>query len=392
MRVVLVSKACLVGVYQRKLEELAALPDVDLTVIVPPAWRDERGTIALELAHLNGYRLIVEPIVFNGNYHLYFFPRIARHLEALRPDLIHIDEEPYNFATVHALRIALRLGAKTIFFSWQNLNRRYPFPFSRIERAVLRHADAGIAGNRDSAQVWRAKGFSGPLEIIPQFGVDPDIFSPKPEVREASVGERRFPAAPWRLRSGDLQPPPEGFTIGYVGRLVEEKGVDVLLRAATGLGGDWKLEIVGSGPAQGKLAALIDQLSIGERVTFRPWLPSAQLPDVYRALDALVLPSRSKPNWKEQFGRTLIEAMACGVPVAGSTCGEIPHVIGEAGLIFPEGDDGALSAALDRLMRESALRRDLAARGRERVLQHYTQKQVAAATAEVYRALTARAA
>ena len=58
MRIALVSKACLVGAYQRKLEELAALPDIDLTVIVPPSWRDERGTIALEREHVNGYRLI----------------------------------------------------------------------------------------------------------------------------------------------------------------------------------------------------------------------------------------------------------------------------------------------------------------------------------------------
>ena len=373
MRVALVSKACLVGAYQRKLEELAALPDIDLTVIVPPSWRDERGTIALEREHVNGYRLIVEPIVFNGNYHLYFFPRIARHLDALRPDLIHIDEEPYNFATFHLLRIAQRLKSKTVFFAWQNLNRRYPSPFNLMERAVLRRADACIAGNHDSAQVWRAKGFRGPIEIIPQFGVDPEIYSPRARDSVKSV-----------------------FTIGYVGRFVKEKGPDLLLRALAGLSGEspadapqWRAEFVGSGPMQNALFTLTEQLGLSDRVTFRPWLPSAQLPEVYRSLDALVLPSRSKRNWKEQFGRTLIEAMACGVPVIGSTCGEIPHVIDEAGLIFPEGDIAGLRAHLDRLMRDANLRRDLAARGRARVLQHFTQKQVAAATAEVYCAVLA---
>lgn len=373
MRVALVSKACLVGAYQRKLEELAALPDIDLTVIVPPSWRDERGTIALEREHVNGYRLIVEPIVFNGNYHLYFFPRIARHLDALRPDLIHIDEEPYNFATFHLLRIARRLKAKTVFFAWQNLNRRYPSPFNLMERAVLRRADACIAGNHDSAQVWRAKGFRGPIEIIPQFGVDPEIYSPRARDSAKSV-----------------------FTIGYVGRFVKEKGPDLLLRALAGLSGEphadapqWRAEFVGSGPMQNALFTLTEQLGLSDRVTFRPWLPSAQLPEVYRTLDALVLPSRSKRNWKEQFGRTLIEAMACGVPVIGSTCGEITHVIGEAGLIFPEGDVAALRAAIDRLMCEPELRRALAARGRDRVMRQYTQKQVAAATAEVYRAVLA---
>ncbi len=378
MRVTLVSKACLVGAYQRKLEELAALPDIDLTVIVPPSWRDERGTIVLEREHVNGYRLIVEPIAFNGNYHLYFFPGIARHLDRLHPDLIHIDEEPYNFATFHLQSIAQRLKAKTVFFAWQNLNRRYPSPFNLMERAVLRRADACIAGNHDSAQVWRAKGFGGPIEVIPQFGVDPDIFAPRDGGGDGSDGKSDGKNAV--------------ATIGYVGRFVKEKGPDLLLRALAGLSGEshgdtsqWRAEFVGSGPMQNALFALTEQLGLSDRVTFRPWLPSAQLPAIYPTFDALVLPSRSRRNWKEQFGRALIEAMACGVPVIGSTCGEIPHVVDGAGLVFPEGDVNALRTCLERLIRDADLRRDLAARGREHVLRHYTQKHIAAATAEVYR-------
>lgn len=362
MRIAIVSKACLVGAYQRKLEELAALPDIDLSVIVPPSWRDERGEIELERAHVEGYELIVEPIVFNGNYHTYFFPRIFQRLKALRPDLIHIDEEPYNYATYHLLRIAKRLNAKTVFFAWQNLHRRYPFPFNLIERAVLSKADACIAGNHDSAGVWRAKGFRGPIEIIPQFGVDPDIYFPRHIDRPA-------------------------FTIAFVGRFVEEKGPDVLLQAVAGMEGDWRVEMVGSGPMHAALRALVDRLGLRDRVAFRPWMPSAQLPSLYPEFDALILPSRTRPNWKEQFGRTLIEAMACGVPVIGSTCGEIPHVIGDAGLVFPEGDAGALRAAIERLRDDAQLRRNLIARGRDRVLGCYTQKRVAVATAEVYRAL-----
>jgi glycosyltransferase involved in cell wall biosynthesis len=361
-RIALVSKACLVGAYQRKLEELAALPDIDLTVIVPPSWRDERGEVKLEREHLDGYRLIVEPILFNGNYHTYFFPGIFRHLDALRPDLIHLDEEPYNYATYHLIRIAQRLNCKSVFFAWQNLNRRYPFPFNLLERAVLRRADACIAGNHDSAQVWRAKGFHKPIAVIPQFGVDPEIYVPRTLDKPA-------------------------FTIGYVGRLVEEKGPDLLLHALAGLDGRWRAEFVGSGPLQARLFALTEQLGLSDRVTFRPWLPSAQLPGIYPTFDVLTLPSRTRPNWKEQFGRALIEAMACGVPVVGSTCGEIPHVVGDAGLIFPEGDAAALRASIERLMRDADLRRELMRRGRERVLQHYTQQRVAAETAEVYRAV-----
>jgi glycosyltransferase involved in cell wall biosynthesis len=112
------------------------------------------------------------------------------------------------------------------------------------------------------------------------------------------------------------------------------------------------------------------------------------MPAFYRQLDVLVLPSRTRPHWEEQFGRVLIEAMACGTAVVGSTCGEIPHVMGDAGLIFPENDPHALAAQLTRLMRDEALRADLARRSRERVLAHYTQAQVAQETYEVYRQMT----
>lgn len=367
MRVLMISKACVVGTYQKKLEELARLPELELTVIVPPCWRDERGVLRLERQHTAGYDLVVEPLALNGHFHLHFYPGLGRQMRRLRPDLVHIDEEPYNLATCHALWLARRIGARSLFFSWQNLYRRYPPPFCWLERYVLKHADYGLAGNREAAEVWRAKGYTGPIAIIPQFGVDPDLFCPLP------------------------RPPGRRFVIGYVGRLVAEKGVDLLLEALAGLEGEWQARILGSGPMRESLQAQARRLGLADRVSFDAPLPSAHLPDYYRRLDLLVLPSRTRPNWKEQFGRVLVEAMACGVPVIGSDCGEIPHVIGDAGLIFPEGRADRLQALLSRLQADPALRADLARRGRERVLAGYTQAQVAAQTYQVYRTLVAQA-
>jgi glycosyltransferase involved in cell wall biosynthesis len=85
----------------------------------------------------------------------------------------------------------------------------------------------------------------------------------------------------------------------------------------------------------------------------------------------------------------LVEAMACGVPVVGSSSGEIPHVIDGAGLVFPEGDAEALRAHLLRLLKDPDLRADLARQGQERALTHYTQAQVAAQTYQVYRTVLA---
>ena len=364
MRVLMVSKACVVGVYQTKLEELARLPDVDLTVVVPPHWRDAGGVIPLERLHTTGYELAVEPMVLNGNFHLHFYPGLGRQVRRVLPDLVHIDEEPYNLATAHALWLARRSGAKSLFFSWQNIQRRYPLPFRLLERYVLNRADHGIVGNKESAGVWRAKGYAGPLDIIPQVGVDPQLCRPTAAPRE----------------DGHL-------VVGVVGRLVEERGVDLLLVALVGLPGSCEARIAGSGPEEARLRSLAHELGLVGRVAFAGKIPTAQMPEFYHRLDVLVLPSRTRPNWKEQFGRVLVEAMACGVPVIGSDSGEIPHVAGDAGLIFTEGQVDALRACLAKLVDKPELRANLGRQGRERVLAHYTQAQIADRTYQVYRSM-----
>ncbi|NDJ79275.1 MAG: glycosyltransferase family 4 protein, partial [Chloroflexi bacterium] len=285
----------------------------------------------------------------------------GREVRDFQPDLVHIDEEPYNLATWLALRQAKRAGARTLFFSWQNIVRRYPWIVRQGERWVLRTVDYAIMGTHSAAEVWREKGYSGPLAVIPQFGVDPDIFRP-----------------PDRPRQGGT------FTVGFVGRLVPEKGGALLLDALARLGGLWQLDIIGDGPEKGKLQDQAAHLRVADRVSFGT-LPSTRMPGYYQGLDVLVVPSLTRPNWKEQFGRVIIEAMACGVPVIGSDSGAIPDVVGEAGIIVREDSVDAVVQALRQVVHNPDQRRELAARGRQRVLEHFTQARVAAQTVDVYR-------
>ncbi|MGI6208477.1 MAG: glycosyltransferase [Anaerolineae bacterium] len=361
MRVLLVSKAYVVAEYRRKAAELASL-GVDLTLVAPRSWRDERGDTPLEPGNDDGYRLCVLPLALNGHFHVHWFRGLGGLIRRCRPDIVHVEEEPYNLATGLALAAARQAGAQGVFFTWQNLNRRYPLPFRLLERHCYRSAAHALAGNREAAAVLAAKGYRGPVTVLPQFGVDPARFSPGPVS-------------------------PDGFTIGYVGRLVPDKGVDVLLRAAAGLSGDWSLSILGGGPEEDSLRRLAGELGVAPRVRWHEQIRSCEVPGHLRSLSCLVLPSRTRPNWKEQFGRVLVEAMACGVPVVGSDSGEIPNVIGEAGLVFPEDSEEGLRACLERLQGSPSLRQELAQAGRKRVLEHYTQAAIARQTVQVYEAV-----
>lgn len=374
----MLSKAIVVGAYQRKLEELSRLPGLELIAIAPPSWRDSRGEVQLERVYTDGYQLLELPVALNGHFHAHFYPRLPQTLQRVQPDLIHVDEEPYNLASWQAFRWAAAHRCPALFFSWQNLLRQYPPPFNWIERTNYSRAAFAIAGNEEAGQVLRAKGYAGSMTVLPQFGVDPDLYRPG--------------VAPLLDR-----PRGAGLVVGYAGGLVAEKGIDLLLRAvwqcnqrlaAEGAAG-CHLVIVGTGPQQAELEDLTRRLDVVDQVTFLGKVSSTAMPAAYASLDVLALPSRTTATWKEQFGRVLIEAMACRVPVIGSDSGEIPNVIGDAGLVFAEDDVSALADLLIVMAQQPALREHLARRGYERAIAHFTQAHIAAQTYAVYQQILA---
>jgi glycosyltransferase involved in cell wall biosynthesis len=367
LRILIVSKILVVAAYRRKLDEIVAQPGVErLVVVTPPAWHEPGGRRLMfePSSGQQAYELRIEPIRFNGNYHLFHWPGLGRVIRDVQPDLVHLDEEPYNVATAHGTWLAHEAGAQSLFFTWQNLLRHYPAPFSWLERKVFEHSAYAIAGSSEALQVLHAKGYAGPVSVIPQFGVDPDLFAPGPTASKAV--------------------PP---VIGFIARLVEEKGILVLLDALAGLQGDWRLHVIGSGPLEPSARRRAAQLGLSERITWERGVPSELIPERLRTWSLLVQPSLTRKNWKEQFGRAVMEAMSCGITVVGSASGEIPNVVGDAGLVVPEGNPLALREAIGRLLADDALRQDLGCRGRERVLECFTHRRIAEQTVGVYRSV-----
>lgn len=366
MRVLMISKALVAGTSQRKLEELAKCPGVELTLATPEYWQGDDGTKqTLERLYTDGYQMLVTPLNFNGNFHMHYYPQLGKIMQQVRPEIVHIDEEPYNFATFHAMRLAMQQHARALFFTWQNLYRSYPPPFRQFELYNYKHASVALAGNRAAEEVLRRKGYTGSIHVIPQFGFDTEIYS-----RE----EPRQPRQP-----DDL------FTLGFIGRLKEEKGLTLIVEALPALPDYCQAVFIGNGPMKSVLEELAAKLGVTDRVIFKPGVPTYEVPREMAKLDVFVLPSLTRPNWMEQFGRVLPEAMSCETPVIGSSSGEIPYVIGDAGLIFKEGDVSELVASVQRLLDNPALYADLAKRGRQRVQENYTQGQIARQTYDVYR-------
>ena len=365
MRVLYVSKAMTVAAYRGKLDALRAHCDVQL--LAPHRW----GAQPYEAAARDTFPVRRAHAWLNGHNHLHLYRRAATTLRDAAPTLVHIDEEPYSAVTGQLVHACSSAGIPCVFFAWQNIDKRIPQPFRAIRRYVFTRAQGGIAGTESAATVLRSSGCALPIAVIPQIGIDPCVFRPDPELRR-------------RARS-DAGIPGDAAVVAFAGRLVPAKGVSLLIEALAPVRDVWLL-VVGSGPEQARLKQLA-AATLPDRHRFVGHVASMDMPGWVQAADVLVLPSLRTPGWQEQFGRVLVEAMACGIPVIGSDTGEIPRVIGDAGVVVRERDVPALTRAIERLIASPELRGELGARARQRVLESWTHERIAAATADFYREL-----
>lgn len=310
----------------------------------------------------------------NGKNHFHVYRGLESIVRSIAPDVFNVEEEHYSLVTWQCFRIARRLKIPAIFYTWQNIYKRYPPPFSAIEQYVFRHAAAGVAGNQEAADILALKGFKGEVCVIPQMGVDWAAFY-APDLGDVARMARKEQLD---LDKGRVW-------VAMVGRLVPEKGGALLIDALARLPARVCALIVGDGPDAEALATRARDRGVGDRVVFRRSVSSTEVPRILQAVDVLCLPSLTRPNWKEQFGRILVEAMAAGTLVVGSTSGEIPNVVGDTGLVFPEGDASALARVLEHAFENPEMTRVLRQGAQVRAKREYSNQRIAQQFGDLFR-------
>ncbi len=388
MRILVASHTYIVEINREKFKILANLePDIEVTVVVPQRWKPggvQNKIIETQFCQEGSFKVVpISNFSQNNQGLLTFGIDLIRLLHEFKPQIIQVEQgsKSLAYAQLIALNKILKLKAKNLFFTWWNLPYELKWPVSVLEDCNLHYTDGVIAGNLDGSQILRQRGYQGAVKVMPQLGVDETLF-------------RRTGKNPDLSRRFGIEP--TDFVVGFVGRFVEEKGLLTLAEALAGLKKrSWKWLLVGQGKLQTKIIQKSIEWGISDRIIWEKSVSHEQIPPYINLMNCLVLPSQTSykfktlttVGWKEQFGHVLIEAMACKIPVIGSDCGEIPHVIGDAGLIFPEGNAEKLRDCLQQLMERRELAADLGDRGYHRVMNNYTNQALAGQLLEFYKEL-----
>jgi glycosyltransferase involved in cell wall biosynthesis len=384
MRVLAINSMFANALYRRCADELGAIDGVELTILTVDEWRMNGRPMTFDPVVAGApYRTIIGKAGWRGFENRGFYRSgVMRSIRAAKPDVILLMEEPFSVFAVEVLAARTILCPRTpvVFFTWNNLSLekfdyRPSIFYRNVARRTLPRMQYALTANEEGVEVLRQAGFDRPAKMV-GYGVDTKAYS----------ADRTQEAARIRSQNGIAE---HDRVIGYVGRVLEMKGLDLLVEAVEAIRkthDNIKLLIVGSGEYQSELMRRAEQSGVTDILRSVKVVPHTEVPAYMQAIDILVLPSRRHKMWAEQVGRVLVEAMASGRMVVGSTSGAIPEVIGDAGFVFQENNSSDLARVLDQVLSLSDEERQrLSNLARRRATTVYSWKRFASDTHEALR-------
>ncbi len=349
---------------QRTRYHAMASQGCQIWLAVPHEWHPAHQTEPFRTQSSDDGKLQIVPVHVRGslpgNVPARWNTRtISRLLRDVRPDIVQIEEAPQTQAAAVTTAVARRLSLPTVVIVRDSVPPSGSIMQRRYARQTLRGAWGLIAVNGVVAGRYAEFATTRPMAVIADRAVRPPLET--------------------------VQPADDDFMIGFAGRLVPERGLDLLFQACVSVHGTWHLTVLGSGPEQERLENLAERLGIAARVSWVGGRPASEWHQVWPTLHCLVVPSRTTDAWYDTGGHHVLEAMAHGVPVVAARSGVLPDIVGEGGITVPENDPAGLAKAIRELQRHPDRRRSLAQAARRRILQEFTEEVLARKTVEFWR-------
>ncbi len=302
---------------------------------------------------------IFKLLTFFHNYgqFKYFMPGLYLRLLFTNAEIIYAQEEPIQvFVTFPALLIAKLRRKKFLFFTWENIYQKQPFPMNIIEKFIIRYADGVIVGSDDAKKIIIKKGALSNKKIhtFPETGINLEIFKPESGYRINNWEKNKL--------------------ILFVGRFLPEKGITTILKSRDLLikkGRKYKYLFVGKGPLS-YLVKNIEEKSDDVKVI--DWLSMEKLPNIYNSANLFIYPSNITKRWIEQFGFSMVEALSCQIPVIASRVTGPKTIVkeGKDGFLITPGDAKGLAEKIELLMEDKTLNRRFGKFGRKDMIKRFS--------------------
>lgn len=292
-------------------------------------------------------------------------------------DIIH-SAEISNYYTYQAAKAKAKYNSKLIITVWENIPFANNNPKLKIHKDyIFKHADLYLAVTERSKEVLILEGAPSDKIFVLMPGINTSHFQPMP--KDTTLLKK-------------LNYSLEDTIILFVANLYWEKGIYDLIFAYKKLineyaGNKIKLLIAGKGREKYRVENTIRDLNLTHNIKLIGSYDYDEMPKIHNLADIFVLPSIPTPRWQEQFGYVLIESMACGKPVISTSCGSIPEVVGNAGIIVPSNDFLALTNAIKELMIDINKRKTFGIIGRKRAESFFNAEKIAVQFYNIYKNL-----
>lgn len=355
MRTLVLSHQCHDPANRDRLRAIAAL-GIDVVLAIPGGTTGTDAGIRIVPVPVRGDAALPETL----RWHV---PTLRRVLAEVGPTLVHIEAEPDTPLAVAAASVCKKIGVPYVLFGWRSTARSFGFLTRRRVTGILRHAQGVMGGNRLAMDLLHQRAPQALAAAIPSSGLVMGPIQPREGRRE--------------------------LVVGFAGRLVVERGADLLLAALGQTFGQWRAIIAGTGPEQERLEQMVQRLGLAARVRWLGGLRAEMIEQLWQQIDCLVVPSRDTPDWVDHQAPLLLDAMSRGIAPIVTRAGALPELVGRAGPVVA--NEAELAEALQRWVSDPDACRASGTTARQWVMSRYTSAVVAERTVAFWQAVVEHA-